>query len=60
MADHHFWLTVAQFARLELLLPNKSRGVLRVDDQRVISGIVHVIRNGLMWKDAPQVYGPHS
>ena len=32
--------------------------VRRVDDRRVISGIVHVIRNGLMWRDAPAVYGP--
>ncbi len=32
----------------------------RVDDRRVISGIVHVIRNGLMWRDAPAAYGPHK
>ena len=60
MSDHHFWLSDAQFARLQPLLPNKSRGVPRVDDRRVISGIVHVIRNGLMWRDAPAVYGPHK
>ena len=30
----------------------------RVDDRRVISGIVHVIRNGLRWRDAPPEYGP--
>jgi len=60
MSDHHFWLTEAQFERLRPLLPNKPRGVPRVDDRRVISGIIHVIRNGLMWKDAPPVYGPHK
>lgn len=60
MSDHHFWLSEAQFARLRPLLPNKPRGVPRVDDRRVISGIIHVIRNGLMWKDAPAVYGPHK
>ena len=60
MANHHFWLSEAQFARLKPLLPNKPRGVPRVDDRRVISGIIHVIRNGLMWKDAPPVYGPHK
>ncbi|HEX6010307.1 MAG TPA: IS5/IS1182 family transposase, partial [Geminicoccaceae bacterium] len=49
MFDHHFWLSDAQFARLQLLLPNKPRGCR---DRRVISGIVHVIRNGLMWRDA--------
>ena len=60
MCDHHFWLSDDQFARLHPLLPNKPRGVPRVDDRRVISGIIHVIRNGLMWKDAPPVYGPHK
>ena len=60
MSDHHFWLSDAQFARLQPLLPNNPRGVPRVDDRRVISGIVHVIRNGLMWRDAPAVYGPHK
>jgi putative transposase len=58
MSDHHFWLSEAQFARLKPLLPNKPRGVPRVDDRRVISEIIHVIRGGLMWRDAPAVYGP--
>ena len=58
MSDHRFWLSVEQFARLEPLLPNKPRGVPPVDDRRVISGIIHVIRGGLMWRDAPGVYGP--
>jgi len=60
MSDHHFWLSDGQFVRLQPLLPNKPRGVPRVDDRRVISGIIHVIRNGLMWRDAPVVYGPHK
>jgi len=60
MSDHHFWLTDAQFARLRPLLPNKPRGVPRVDDRRVISGIIHILRHGLMWRDAPFVYGPHK
>ena len=60
MSDHHFWLSDEQFARMQPLLPDKPRGVPRVDDRRVISGIVHVIRNGLMWRDAPAVYGPHK
>ena len=33
---------------------------VHVDDRRVISGIVYVIRNGLKWKDAPRAYGPHK
>ena len=58
MESHHFCLSDAQFARLQPLLPNKVRGVPRVDDRRVISGIIHVLKNGLMWRDAPAVYGP--
>lgn len=46
MFDHLFWLTEKQFARLKPLLPNKVRGVPRVDDGRVISGIVHVLKSG--------------
>lgn len=58
MGNHYFWLSDAQFSRLEPLLPKKVRGVPRVDDRRVISGIIHVLKNGLMWRDAPAVYGP--
>ena len=32
----------------------------RVDDCKVVSGIIHVIRNGLRWRDAPEIYGPHK
>jgi transposase len=60
LSDHHFWLSDRQFARIQPLLPNKPRGVPRVDDRRVISGIIHVIRNGLMWREAPARYGPHK
>ena len=55
-----FWLTDEQFARIQPLLPTDTRGKPRVDDRRVISGIIHVIRNGLRWKDAPSAYGPHK
>ena len=37
-----------------------SHGVPRVDDRRVVSGIVYVIRNGLQWNDAPTGYEPHK
>jgi len=57
MTDH-FWLSAAQFARLQPLLPTDTRGVPRVDDRRVISGIVHVLQSGCRWRDAPAVYGP--
>lgn len=60
MSADCFWLTEDQFARLAPLLPNDTRGVPRVDDRRVISGIVHVLRSGCRWKDAPACYGPHK
>ena len=47
MADL-FWLTRAQLRRIAPFLP-LSHGVPRVDDRRVVSGILHVIRNGLRW-----------
>ena len=46
-------------ARLEPYFP-KSHGKPRVDDRRVLSGIVFVNRNGLRWCDAPREYGPHK
>jgi transposase len=55
-----FWLDDRQRRRFAPLLPNKPRGVPRVDDWRVISGIVHVLRSGGRWADAPTVYGPRK
>src|SRR6478609_12001373 len=54
-----FLLPRAQMRRIEPFFP-RSRGLPRVDDRRVVSGIVYVIRNGLQWKDAPRGYGPHK
>jgi transposase len=39
---------------------NKPRGVPRAADRRVIGGIIHVIRNGLMWRDVSAAYAPHK
>lgn len=52
-----FWLTDEQMARLQPYFPN-SHGRPRVDDRRVLSGIIFVNRNGLRWRDAPKEYGP--
>lgn len=57
---NHFWLSDRQFARLQPLLPTKVRGVPRVDDRRVISGIIHVLQSGCRWRDAPPSYGPYK
>ena len=54
-----FWLSDKQMRRIEPWFP-LSHGVPRVDDRRVISGIIFVIRNGLRWRDAPREYGPHK
>ena len=59
MSDY-FWLSDEQFRRLAPLLPTDTRGVARVDDRRVISGIVHVLKSGGRWADAPPVYGPRK
>ncbi len=54
-----FLLTTAQMRRLSPHFP-LSHGIARVDDRRVLSGIIYVIRNGLQWRDAPAAYGPHK
>ena len=50
--DDLFLLSEAQMRRIEPYFP-LSHGVPRVDDRRVISAVVFVIRNGLRWRDAP-------
>ena len=54
-----YWLTDEQMERLRPHFP-KSHGKPRVDDRRVLSGIVFVNRNGLRWRDAPAADGPHK
>jgi transposase len=54
-----YWLSDAQMAKLEPFFP-KSHGKPRVDDKRVLSGIIFINRNGLCWRDAPAEYGPHK
>jgi putative transposase len=53
------WLSKQQVSRIKPYFP-LSHGVPRVDDRRVLSGIIFVIRNGLRWRDAPKEYGPHK
>lgn len=54
-----FLLSERQMARISPCFP-LAHGVPRVDDRRVVSGIVYVIKRGLQWKDAPKGYGPHK
>ena len=53
MNRDQFWLTDEQFSKIEPHLPADARGKARVDDRRVISGIVHVLKSGGRWIDAP-------
>ena len=53
-----FWLSDEQWARIQPLLPVYKRGFRRVDDRRVISGIIHVLKTGTPWRQAPKAYGP--
>ena len=46
-----FLLSQAQMRRIERYFP-LSHGVARVDDRRIVSAIVFVIKNGLRWRDA--------
>ena len=58
MADF-FWFSDEQWARIEPLLPQDTRGMPRVDDRRVLSGIVHALKSGWRWSDCPEhIYGP--
>ena len=57
MLSNLFWLSDEQMARLRPFFP-KSHGRPRVDDRRVLSGIIFINRNGLRWSDAPPEYGP--
>jgi len=59
MVSNLYWLSEAQMERLRPYFP-KSHGVPRVDDRRVLSGIIFINRNGLRWRDAPREYGPHK
>ena len=60
MRSNLFWLDDEQWSRIEPHLPSDVRGKERVDDRRVISGILHVLKSGCRWKDCPPEYGPHT
>src|SRR5258708_24855107 len=60
MDRDHFWLSDEQFASLGPHLPTDTRGKPRVDDRRVISGIIQTLISGCRWKDAPVISGPRK
>jgi len=53
-------LTDFEWRVIEPLLPNKPRGVPRVDDRRTLNGIFWVLRSGAPWRDLPERYGPRT
>lgn len=55
-----FWLSDEAWAAIEPHLPRNQPGARRVDDRRVISGIVHVLKVGCRWCDCPADYGPST
>jgi transposase len=55
-----FWLSDEAWAAIKPHLPNNQPGARRVDDRRVISGILHVLKVGCRWCDCPAEYGPST
>jgi transposase len=53
-------LSEHEWTKIKPMLPNKPRGVPRVDDRRILNGIFWVLRSGAPWRDLPDGYGPHT
>ena len=53
LADH-------EWTAIKPMLPNKPRGVPRVNDRRVLNGIFWVLRSGAPWRDLPTAFGPYT
>jgi transposase len=60
MSKQLYWLSDKEWSLIEPLLPKGRRGAHRVDDRRVISGIMHMLHSGARWRDCPPVYGPYT
>ncbi len=50
-------LTDVEWEALSGLLPRSSSGRPRLDDRRVLNGIVWKLRTGSAWRDVPERYG---
>ena len=53
-------LTDNEWSAIKPMLPNKPRGVPRVNDRRVLDGIFWVLRSGAPWRDLPNNFGPYT
>src|ERR1700756_147130 len=58
MTPRRYELSDFEWSIIEPLLPNKPRGMPRVDDRRVLNGIYWRLRTGSPWADIPERYGP--
>ena len=59
-ADMRYELSDSEWSVIHVMLPNKPRGVPRVDDRRVLNGIFWILRSGAPWRDLPVIYGPRT
>ncbi len=53
-------LTDQEWSAIQPVLPNKPRGVPRVDDRKVLNGIFFILRSGTAWRNLPKEYGPYT
>jgi transposase len=60
MGSALYWLSDVEWSKIEPLMPRGRRGAHRVDDRRIISGIMHMLRSGARWRDCPPDYGPYT
>lgn len=60
MTRRRYELTDGEWSIIEPLLPNKPRGIPRVDDRRVLNGILWRFRTGSPWAEVPERYGPST
>lgn len=60
MSQRRYELSDFEWSVIAPLLPNKPRGVARVDDRRVLNGIYWRLRTGSPWADIPERYGPYT
>jgi transposase len=55
-----YGLTNEEWAAIRPMLPNRPRGVPRVNDRRVLNGIFWILRSGAPWRDLPGAFGPYT
>jgi transposase len=53
-------LTDYEWDAIKPMLPNKPRGVPRVNDRRVLNGIFWILRSSVPWRDLPENFGPYT